>query len=48
MILHETYIQDATLGVQQIHVDLKKLFLQFQILKKEKATRSKVHEEVCA
>lgn len=37
MRLHETPIQDATLGVQQIHAELQNLYLEFQILKKEKA-----------
>ena len=29
MILHETPIQDAALGVQKIHVELQKLCLEF-------------------
>ena len=46
MRLHETPIQDVTLGVQQIHAKLQNLFFEFQSLKKEKATRLEVHEEV--
>ncbi len=43
--LHETPIQDATLGVQQIHSQLQNLYLEMQSLKREGA-RPEVHEEV--
>lgn len=46
MRLHETPIQDASLGVQQIHAQLQNLFLELQILKKDKSSRPEVHEEV--
>lgn len=46
MRLHETPIQDASLGVQQIHTELQNLFLEFQSLKKNRVVRPKVHEEV--
>ena len=43
MTLHETLIQDASLGVQQIHAELQNLCLEFQSLKKDRAA----HREVC-
>lgn len=37
MILHETLIQDPTLGVQQIHTQLHNLCLEMKSLKQERA-----------
>lgn len=48
MRLHETPIQDATLGVQWIHAELQNLYLKFQILKKKKVARPDVRKEVGA
>lgn len=36
MRLHETPIQDMTLGVQKINVELQNICLEFQIFEKEK------------
>ena len=46
MRLHETLIQDASLGVQQIHVKLQNLFLEFQSLKKERSAWPVVCKEI--
>lgn len=46
MRLHETHIHDITLRVQQIHVELQNLYLEFQSLKKEKAAWPEAREEV--
>ena len=46
MRLHETPIQDMTLGVQQIHAELKNLCLDFESLKKQNVARPEVSEEV--
>jgi len=46
MRLHETTIQDAALGVQQIHAELQNPCLEFQSLKKDKVARPEVHKEV--
>ena len=39
-------MQDANLGVKQIHVQSQNLFLEMQSLKKERTTRSEVCEKV--
>ena len=46
MRLYETPIQDPSLGVQQIHVQLKNLCLEMQSLKQDKTTRPEAREEV--
>ena len=46
MRLHETLIQDVSLGVQQIHAELQNLCLEFQSLKKNRVARPEVCEEV--
>jgi len=46
MRLHETPIQDDSLGVQQIDGEIQNLCLEFQILKKDRAAWPEVHEEV--
>jgi len=40
MRLHETPMQDANLGVQQIHVQLQNVCLEMQSLKKDRTARS--------
>jgi len=44
--LHETLIQDVSLGVQQIHAELQNLCLEFESLKKDRVARPEAHEEV--
>ena len=44
--MHETPIQDPNLGIQQIHVKLKKLCLEMQSLKQDRTARPEVHDEV--
>jgi len=46
MRLHETPTQDPKLGVQQIHVQLKTLYLDMQSLKQDRTTQPKVCEEL--
>lgn len=46
MRLHETPIQDPSLGVQQIHVQLKNLRLKMQSLKQDNITKTEACEEV--
>ena len=46
MRLHETPIQDPSLGVQQFHVQLKNLCLEMQSLKKDRTTCPEACEEV--
>lgn len=45
MTLHETSMQDANLGVQQIHTQLQNLHLEMQSLKKDRRARLEAHEE---
>ena len=42
MRLHETPIQDATLGFQKIHMELQNLCLEFESVKKDRAAQPKV------
>lgn len=46
MRLYETPIQDDNLGVQQIHTQLQKFFLEMQSLKKHKTAQSQARKEV--
>ena len=46
MRLHKTPIQDPSLGVQQIHAQLKNLCLEMQSLKQDKTTRPEARKEV--
>jgi len=46
MRLHETLMQDPNLVVQQIHAQLKIIFLEMQILKQDITVRPEVREEV--
>jgi len=44
--LHETLMQDPNLGVQQIHVQLKNIFLEMQSLKQDRTIQSEVRKEI--
>ena len=46
MKLHETPIQDPSLGVQKIHTQLKNLCLEMQSLKQDRTTCPETREEV--
>lgn len=46
MRVHETPIQGSSLEVQQIHAQLKYLFLEIQSLKQDRTTHPEAHEEV--
>ena len=46
MRLHETPIQDPNLGVQQIHAQLKNLFLEMQSLKQDRTNCPEIRDEV--